>query len=59
METVSLRRAGARRLRDSEVPGELPMRGGCGPRGEDLAGSVTTERELPTSLGHPSVRHGR
>jgi hypothetical protein len=32
METVSLRRAGARRLRDSEVPGELPMRGGRGPR---------------------------
>jgi hypothetical protein len=59
METVSLRHAGARWLRDSEVPEELPMRGGCSPRGEDLAGSVTTERELPTSRGHPSVRHRR
>jgi hypothetical protein len=30
-----------RRLRDPEVPGELPTRGGRGPRGEDLASLVT------------------
>jgi hypothetical protein len=35
-ETRSSRRVGARPLRNSEVPGELPARGRRGPRGEDL-----------------------
>jgi hypothetical protein len=49
--TWSLRHVGARPLRNSEVPWELPARGGRGPRGEDLAGSVTKEREQRLTRG--------
>jgi hypothetical protein len=54
-EIWSLRRVGARSLRNSEVPGELPARGERGPRGEDLAGSVTKEREQRLTRG-PGVQ---
>jgi hypothetical protein len=53
--TWSLRRVGARSLRNSEVPGELPARGERGPRGEDLAVSVTKERKQRLTRG-PSVQ---
>jgi hypothetical protein len=53
METGFLRCAGVRRLRGSELPGEHPMRGRRGPRGEDPAGSVTAERD---GLGSTTVK---
>jgi hypothetical protein len=57
--TWSLRRVGARSLRNSEVPRELPARGERGPRGEDLAGSVTKEREQRLRRGPGRAAQGR
>ena len=46
-------------MRNSEVPGELPARGERGPHGEDLAGSVTKEREKRLTRGPGGAAQGR